>query len=151
SGLDQFGSSRPDDPKSHRAATLTFEVLWFLPDFNTLALTLNSRGGVQPAKQLFAMVDAKPVDAFHQRYRICSQRKPGPGDSSYFGYIYRSDGYCSPELSAITEPLFNQWKDVAFATADESEEEERPAASSAPTAEPRGEAGVIDNDEEIPF
>jgi hypothetical protein len=152
SGLDLFGSSRPDDPKSHPAATLTFEVLWFLPDFNTLALTLNSRGGVQPAKQLFAMVDAKPVDAFHQRYRICSQRKPGPSGESYFGYIYRGDGYCSPELSAITEPLFNQWKDVAFATADESEEDERPAAPApAPAAEPRGEAGVIDNDEEIPF
>ena len=40
SGLDKFGSSRPDDEKSHPAATLTFEVLWFLPDFNTLALRL---------------------------------------------------------------------------------------------------------------
>jgi hypothetical protein len=153
SGLDLFGSSRNDDPKSPPAATLTFEVLWFLPDFNALALTLNSRGGVQPAKKLFAMVDAKPVDAFHQRYRICSQRKPGPSGESYFGYIYRGDGYCSPDLSAITEPLFNQWKNTAFATEDESEEDETPRQAAAPSwrePEPRGQAGVIDNDD-IPF
>ena len=152
SGLDVFGSSRNDDPKSHPAATLTFEVLWFLPDFNTLALTLNSRGGVQPAKQLFAMVDAKPANPFDQRYKICSQRKPGPGGESYFGYIYRGDGYCDEALSAITEPLFQQWKDVAFATADESEEEEapkRPEPAPYREPEPRGSAQVIDDD--IPF
>ena len=156
--LDVFGSSRSrDDPKSHPAATLTFEVLWFLPDFNTLALTLNSRGGIQPAKQLFAMTDAKPANPFDQRYKICSQRKPGPSGESYFGYIYRGDGYCDVPraLSAITERrlLFQQWKDVAFATADESEEEEAPAKrpEPAPYREPeaRGSAQVIDDD--IPF
>ena len=63
SGLDQFGSSQNDDPKSKPAATLTFEVLWFLPDYNMLALTLNSRGGVQEARKLFAMVDAKPASS----------------------------------------------------------------------------------------
>jgi hypothetical protein len=155
SGLDMFGSSRPDDPKSTPAATLTFEVLWFLPEYNTLALTLNSRGGVQEAKKLFAMVDAKPVSAFNQRYRICALRKPGPSGESYFGYIYRGDGYCDEALSAITEPLFMQWKDVAFATADESEEDEaplRPASTpqwEAPRTEPHGQAGVVDDD--IPF
>ena len=156
SGLEAFGSSRPDDPKSHPAATLTFEVLWFLPDFNTLALTLNSRGGVKPAKQLFAMVDGKPVSPFNQRYKICSQRTPGPSETgaSYFGYVYRSDGYCDAQLSALTEPLFEQWKGVAFATADESEEDEaprQPARHEPSMAEPRGQAGVIDNDEDIPF
>jgi hypothetical protein len=155
SGLDLFGSSRPDDSKSHPAATLTFEVLWFLPDFNTLALTLNSRGGVQPAKQLFAMADAKPTAPYNQRYRICSQRKPGPSGESYFGYIYRGDGYCDEALSATTEQLFEQWKGVAFATADESEEDEtarQPATGwrDSPPPEPRGEAGVIDSDD-IPF
>jgi hypothetical protein len=164
SGLDLFGSSRPDDPKSHPAATLTFEVLWFLPEWNTLALTLNSRGGVTPAKQLFAMVDAKPANPFDQRYKICSQRKPGPSGESYFGYVYRGDGYCDEALSAITEPMFKQWKDVAFATADEEEEDvggeatpraARPQQSSGdvsdrgarPTESPG--SGVYDDD--IPF
>ena len=50
-GLAEFGSSRDDDPESPPAATLTFEVLWFLPDFNTLALTLNTRSGVKAARQ----------------------------------------------------------------------------------------------------
>lgn len=156
SGLDRFGSSRQDDEKSHPAATLTFEVLWFLPDFNTLALTLNSRGGVKPAKQLFAMVDSRPVSPFDQRYLICSQRTPGPSGESYFGYVFRGDGYCSPDLSAVTEPLFNQWKGVAFATADETEEESHETARTMPPAgkepEPQGRAGVIiDDDDSIPF
>ncbi len=164
SGLAKFGSSRIDDPQSHPAATLTFEVLWYLPDFHTLALTLNSRGGVQPARQLFAMADAKPVSPFNQRYRICSQRKPGPSGESYFGYIFRGDGYCSAELSAITEPLFEQWKGIAFATADEDEDVDGEATSTrrAPQRDAMSErgarpvesqvsggAGVIDDD--IPF
>lgn len=155
SGLDVFGSSMTDDPKSKPAATLTFEVLWYLPDYGTLALTLNSRGGVQEAKKLFAMVDAKPASPFNQRYRICAQRRPGPSGESYFGYIFRGDGYCDEALSAITEPLFKQWKDIAFATADETEEDEAPSrAPAAPskweTPEPQGKAGVVDDDD-IPF
>ncbi len=155
SGLERFGSSRNDDPQSHPAATLTYEILWYLPDFNSLALTLNSRGSVFEAKKLVNMIDAKPTDAFNQRYKICSQRKQGPGDSTYFGYIYRGDGYCNEALSAITAPLFDQWKGVAFATADEAEEDEAPVRPQPAPAwrepEPRGEAGVIDNDEPIPF
>lgn len=156
SGLDQFGTSMPEDPKSKPAATLTFEVLWYLPEFATLALTLNSRGSVQAARNLFAMVDGKPASAFDQKYRICAQRKDGPAGSSYFGWIYRGDGYCDEKLSAVTEPLYRQWKDMAFATEDESEEDEapsRPASAPAwdpPAPEPHGRAKVIDDDD-IPF
>lgn len=153
SGLDLFGSSMPDDPQSKPAATLTFETLWFLPEYSTLALTLNSRGSVQEARKLYAMVDAKSANAFDQKYRICAQRKPGPGDSVYFGYIFRGDGYCDEALSSITEPLFKQWKDMAFATEDESEEDEAPRAPPPPprweAPEPQGKAGVVDDD--IPF
>jgi hypothetical protein len=164
SGLAEFGSSRDDDKNSPPAATLTFEVLWFLPDWNTLALTLNTRSGVKEARQLFAMVDAKPVDPFFQRYKICAVRNIGPTNEVYYGYRYRGDGYTDPALSAITEPMFAAWKDIAFATVDEDEDVDgeagvhrrasapREAASErgARVPEPQGQAGVIDDDD-IPF
>ena len=78
SGLAEFGSSRHDDPDSPPAATLTFEVLWFLPEFNTLALTLNTRSGVKEARKLFAMADAKPLSPFFQRYKIVAVQNRGP-------------------------------------------------------------------------
>jgi hypothetical protein len=162
SGLDKFGSSRPDDPESPPAATLTFEVLWFLPEFNTLALTLNTRSGVKEARKLFAMVDAKPVSNFNQRYRIVAVQNRGPTGEAYYGYKYRGDGYCDESLSAITEPMFQQWKDIAFATADEAEDVdgEAPAMRRSPArdamsergarpVESPGQAGVMDDD--IPF
>lgn len=162
SGLAEFGSSRPDDPQSPPAASLTFEVLWFLPEYATLALTLNTRSGVKPARQLFAMVDAKPVDACFQRYKICAVQNRGPTGEAFYGYKYRGDGYCDAELAAVTEPMFNQWKDVAFASADEDEEIDGEAAVTRRAAprdamsergarpvESSGQAGVIDDD--IPF
>ena len=165
SGLAEFGSSRYDDPNSPPAAALTFEVLWFLPEWNTLALTLNTKSGVKEARKLFAMVDARPLSPFYQRYKIVAVQNRGPTGEAYYGYKYRGDGYTDPELSAITEPMFAQWKDVAFATADESEEDDAPAArSSAPRQSnynrdvDRGArmpeasgAGVMDNDDPIPF
>jgi hypothetical protein len=163
SGLDQFGSSRPDDPSSQPAATLTFEVLWYLPEFSTLALSLNTRSGVKEARKLFAMVDAKPANPFYQRYKICSLRNQGPTGEVYYGYKYRGDGYADEALSAITEPMFAAWKDVAFATSDEDEEVEGGAAPRPQTPRrynagsdrgatpmaPQGASGVIDDD--IPF
>ena len=165
SGLAEWGSSMPDDPRSRPAATLTFEVLWYLPEFETLALTLNTRSGVKPAKQLFAMVDAKPAPHFAQRYKICAVRESGPQNEVFYGYKYRGDGYTDDQLTGITEPMFAAWKDVAFATADESEEEDAapPAATSqhrAPQRDASSErgarpvesrSGVIDSDDPIPF
>jgi hypothetical protein len=163
SGLAEFGSSRYDDPNSPPAATLTFEVLWFLPEWNTLALTLNTRSGVKEARKLFAMVDAKPVSPFFQRYKIVAVQNRGPTGEAYFGYKYRGDGYADEKLSAITEPMYEQWRDVAFATADEDEDVDGESAtrrSSPPRrdamsergarpVESPGQAGVVDDD--IPF
>lgn len=157
SGLAEWGSSRDDDPQSQPAATLTFEVLWFLPDFSTLALSLNTRSGIKEAKKLFAMVDAKPTNPFFQRYKICAVRNQGPTGEVYYGYRYRGDGYTDGELSAVTEPMFAAWKDVAFATADEADDggeahhaaPKRYASSSdrgATPMAPQGMGAAVDDD-----
>ena len=162
SGLAEFGSSRYDDPESPPAATLTFEVLWFLPEFNTLALTLNTRSGVKEARKLFAMADAKPLCPFFQRYKLVAVQNRGPTGEAYYGYKFRGDGYTDPDLSIITEAMFDQWKDIAFTTADEDEDIDAGEAikrTSSPRSamnergarpvEPQSQAGVIDDD--IPF
>ena len=61
----------PTIREAQPAATLTFEVLWYLPKLETLILTLNSRGGVTAAKKLFTLIDAKRADHYYQRYTIC--------------------------------------------------------------------------------
>jgi hypothetical protein len=161
SGLAEWGSSRDDDPNSRPAAQLTFEVLWYLPDYDTLVLTLNSRSGVKEARKLFAMVDAKPTNPFYQLYTICAVRNVGPTGETYYGYKYRGAGYVSEQLGAKTAKLFEDWKNVAFASADEGEDEPDEADRGPPqtartysreaphAAPPIGRAGVIDED--IPF
>jgi hypothetical protein len=115
---------------------------------------------VKEARKLFAMVDAKPTNPFFQRYKICSVRNQGPTGEVYYGYKYRGDGYTDEALSAITEPMFAAWKDVAFASADEEEEVDASETHRAPrrydASSDRGatpimqkDSAVIDDD--IPF
>ena len=91
SGLDKFGSSRPEDPRSTPAASMTYQMLWAfrLPDGRPqLGVITNSRTGVKPMKELFGMIDGKGVDHFFQRFRIQAIRislRPG---EYFFGYKY---------------------------------------------------------------
>ena len=91
SGLDKFGSSQPDNPRSTPAASMTYQMLWAfrLPDGRPqLGVITNSRTGIKPMKELFGMIDGKGVDHFFQRFRIQAVRislRPG---EYFFGYKY---------------------------------------------------------------
>ena len=91
SGLDKFGSSQPDNPRSTPAASMTYQMLWAfrLPDGRPqLGVITNSRTGIKPMKELFGMIDGKGVDHFFQRFRIQAIRislRPG---EYFFGYKY---------------------------------------------------------------
>jgi hypothetical protein len=157
SGLSSFGSSRQDDPNSHPAATLTFEILWYLPQQDQLVLSLTSRAGIKPTNQLFTWIKAKQskMATYYQLYKIIGTRLPGPGGESFFGYKFSGAGYVEdPVLAAVTKAIFDQWKDIAFANVIDDEEPDGGRHSSPPRespVEPHGEAGVIDNDDPIPF
>jgi len=125
SRLDQFGTSRDDDPQSTPAATLTYEVLWMFPERMDLgaSIILNSRGSVKAAQKLFSMIDAKPVDHFYQLYSIGVVLDKGPENSTYYNYQYKGLGYADESDGEIARSLFMQYKDMAFRANDERVED----------------------------
>jgi hypothetical protein len=124
SGLDQFGSSRTDDPNSAPAASLTYEILWWFPERRDLgpAILLNSRGSVKTCQRLLSVIDAKPVDHYYQMYGINSTVAKGPTGETYFNYAYTSLGYADEANGEQGRTYFNRFKDVAFRASDERDD-----------------------------
>ena len=76
-GMGKFGSSRPGDPKSKPAATLTYDMLWVvdMPDGSKqLCVFTAARTGATPTQNFISTVKAKGVDKFYQRYQIVSRQ-----------------------------------------------------------------------------
>lgn len=130
SGLDQFGSSRDDDPESPPASALTYEILWWFPDAGMTkpAIVLNSRGSVNVCKRLLSVIDAKPADHFYQMYSINSVVAKGPTNENYFGYQYISMGFAEEEDGEKARKMFEYYKDVAFRASDERSDDSDGAA-----------------------
>src|SRR5262245_19171112 len=72
SGLDQFGSSIPGDPNSPPAASLTYNMMFYLPEMPELSpsVIINTRSSVKPMQQLLSRIDAKPVAHYVQMYEV---------------------------------------------------------------------------------
>jgi hypothetical protein len=124
SGLDQFGSSRNDDPRSPPASSLTYEILWWFPERRDLnvAIILNARGAVKVCQRLLSVIDAKPVDHYYQMYGINSVVAKGPEGQSFFNYAYSSMGYASEEDGDTAHQYYERFKDVAFRASDERDD-----------------------------
>lgn len=124
SKLDQFGTSRNDDPKSPPAAALTYEFLWMFPDLPDMgpAIILNTRGSIKIAQRLISLIDAKPVDHFNQQYIIGSVVDKGPTNETFFNYSYRGDGYADEKTCQTAEAWFTHYKDSRFQASDEGED-----------------------------
>lgn len=136
SRLDQFGTSRDDDPQSTPAAALTYEILWLFPERMDLgpAIILNSRGSVKTCQNLLSLIDAKPVDHFYQMYSITSVVAKGPDNNTYFNYSYRSLGYTNESDGEIARSMYMQYKDIAFRANDERTGDEPPMNGTRPVA-----------------
>ena len=127
SGLDQFGSSRPEDPRSTPAASATYQMLWAfrLPDGRPqLGVVTNSRTGIKPIKELFGMIDGKGVDLYFQRFRIQAVRISMRPGEYFFGYKYFAAGMVENETEGDQfQALHNKFKKAGFSVniADEVE------------------------------
>ena len=124
SGLDQFGTSIPGDNNSAPAASLTYNMLWFLVDFPELSpsVIINTRSSVKPMQQLLSRIDSKPVAHYAQIYSISSVQQKG-AEGPYFNFAYAGAGFADEDQAAICSQLFESFSKGGWVASDESEDE----------------------------
>lgn len=137
SGLAEFGSGVPGDPKSRPAASLTYVFLIYLPDFPHASpvTVINTRSSVKPGKMLLSKIDIRPVDHYYGVYSMTTVKEDG-AEGPYFNYSYQADGYADEATAKITKGLFERFKEAKWAANDESDEvvaEPSGGGSSAPS------------------
>lgn len=134
SGLDQFGSSIPGDANSPPAASLTYNILVYLPDFPDLspAVLLNTRSAVKKAKMLISKIEMRPVDHFGQEFTVTPIQEQG-AEGPYWNYAYTGNGYASAGDYETAKMMYEKFSSADFKANDEADEHIDTAASSAGT------------------
>lgn len=122
--LSEFGSSMPGNPQSPPAAALTYQFLWFFPDFASFspAVLINTRSSVKPGKDLLSKIDMRPVDHFFQAYEIGVVKQMNAEKQEFFNYTYASSGYATEDESHITKQLYESLKSQEWRANDEGED-----------------------------
>jgi len=146
SGLDQFGTSIPGDANSPPAASLTYNMMWFLPDFPDLSpsVIINTRSSVKPMQQLLSRIDSKPVPHFCQVYTIGSVQQKG-AEGPYFNFTYTGAGFADDHTADLCSKLYDQFGEIGWRASDEEEDTpEKPVFDNT-------KAGANLKDDEIPF
>jgi hypothetical protein len=131
SGLDQFGTSIPGDPNSAPAASLTYNMMWFLPDFPELSpsIIINTRSSIKPMQQLLSRIDSKPVPHYCQLYDIGSVQQKG-AEGPYFNFTYTGAGFADEAQAKMCSEMYEQFSKGGWVANDEAEDE--PATAGAP-------------------
>jgi hypothetical protein len=124
SRLDQFGTLNPNNPDSRPAASLTYRMLFFFPDYADLspALVINTRSSIKAAKQLISKIELKPVDHYGQMFTMGTTDEVGD-EGPYKGWKYTSAGYVEDEATyARCKELYEAFKGKDWGAADEGDE-----------------------------
>jgi hypothetical protein len=145
SGLDQFGTSIPGDERSPPAASLTYNMMWFLIDYPELSpsVIINTRSSVKPMQQLLSRIDSKPVPHYVQVYDISSVQQKGV-EGPYFNFAYTGAGFADQKTANYTAAMYEQFSKGGWVASDESEE-----LPDKPVFDNTKAGGKLD--EEIPF
>jgi hypothetical protein len=140
SGLDKFGSSIPGDPQSVPAASLTYNMLWYFPEFPELSpsVIINTRSGVKPMQQLLSKIDAKPVAHYAQVYSIESVQLKG-AEGPYFSYNYVGAGFADEHVAPIAAKLYDRFAESDWKASDETADVQEEMRGGTPRAEPNAE------------
>lgn len=125
--LSEFGSSIPGDANSPPAAALTYQMLWYYPDFPQFspAIMINTRSSVKPAKALISRIDMMPIDSYGQMYDISIAQEQGD-EGPYFNYKYVAAGFVEDEiLFQQMAKLYEKFAATTWRANDETEEPEK--------------------------
>ena len=133
-GMDQFGSSIPGNSNSVPAASLTYHVMWWFPQFQEYspAIIINTRSSVKKAKMLISKIELRPVNHYAQKFLISSVQEQGE-EGPFWNYVYTSDGYATREEYQWAEALFNSYAEAEFIPSEESDDTVAPANGEGPT------------------
>lgn len=122
--LSEFGSSIPGDKNSPPAAALTYQFLWWFPDFKSYSpsVMINTRSSIKPAKDLLSKIDLRPVDSFGQQYKITVVKNKNGAGEEFFNYMYVSDGYAEKDDYDAAKALYEQFSKQGWRTDDDSDD-----------------------------
>lgn len=138
SGLAEFGSSVPGDPKSPPALSLTYNMMWFFPDYPDIspAVIINARGSVKKAKLLISNLEMSSVDHYGRLFYIGTTDEMSD-DGPYKGFSYTGAGFVEDEaLYNRAKSLFEMYSAAEWKPSDETEEE---PANGGGAAKPKGD------------
>ena len=121
SGLHEFGTSVPGDPRSPPAASLTYNTLWYLPDYPELSPSaiINTRSAVKPMQGLITKIKSKPVEHFCQLYEIGAVKQKS-AEGEFYNYTYNGAGFLDEQTISATKAMFEQFDQANWAPSDES-------------------------------
>lgn len=152
SGLDKFGSSIPGDPNSPPAASLTYNMLWYFPQFKEFSpsVIINTRSSVKPMQQLLSKIEAKPVPHYCQKYAISTVQQRG-AEGPYFNFTYTADGFVDKATADVCAKMYEEFGEENWVASDETEEEDRPGFDNTTTGQRMAGGGDKTLEGEIPF
>lgn len=152
SRLGEFGTSIPGDPNSPPAASLTYNMMWYLVDFPELSpsLIINTRSSVKPMQQLLSRIDAKPVPHYVQMYSIGSVQQRG-AEGPYFNFTYTGIGFANKEQAKICADLYDKFGKGGWIASDETEDETPVFDHTKAGQKTEGGGPKLKPNEEIPF
>jgi hypothetical protein len=137
SGLAEFGSLNPHNPDSRPAASLTYRMMFYFPEFPEMspAIVINTRSSIRAAKSLISKIELKPVDHYGQLYEMGTTDERGD-EGPYKGYKYTSIGYVQePEVFNAAKAMYEKFSALDWKTND-TEVEEGAASSGGAGAGP---------------
>ena len=146
SGLAEFGTSIPGDSNSAPAASLTYNMMWYLVNFPALSpsVIINTRSSVKPMQQLLSRIESKPVPHYVQVYDITAVQQKG-AEGPYFNFSYVGAGFANEQDAKKCMELYETFSKGGWVANDETVEE--PVFDKTGT----GQRMAGKSDDEIPF
>ena len=122
SGLAEWGSMNPSDPKSPPAATRMFNYVVVSPDHPEMgpAVVTLQRAGIRVGRKLNSKLMAANAPLFGLRFIMSSFRDASP-QGEFWNYRFTSDGMVESEKDFNSyEALYNQFKKLGLKIRDEA-------------------------------